>query len=881
MTSPDQAAPSPFSVAGPRVREQGFRPLPILPIVGMGSPGRGKAPGACEPMNGSTIPVWNPMEGWQEWAEKDQPEELIDHWATYPNANVGVLMDRTIGSVDIDVDEPRVQAAVMALFAELDGEIVKKAGGKGFTVFFRQPDAGPVANASYSYADGERAADLLSLGRQTVIPPSEHVTGKRYRWLTLATLENVAVEDLPQVGEDFPELLQEALRPLKIFRGGGSRAKVGSRSASSTQGAGQEEIDLDPQTDVERESRGWMSAINVRAMQPSEMRKWAPALGLPKFQARGSGHFRAVASWRSSSTGRDVSQRSPNLGISPKGIEDFGTGEKLTPIDLVQRALDLERADEAADWLTDIMDADFVITPDVLAMAKQGEVRASDGGLRVIEGDKPEMTADDTPEGSQAASGSENAAPALSVIQGSGISSMIDFEESEELELGDDQAMEFRKAFPREVPPFPLDLVLELSDGLLADLAEYLGRATTTVWQAGGYAAAISFLGAAYGRHYANPTNIRTNLFLVLMATSGGGKGRIVGALSDLVRYAGDEAAGLVGAERIMSDSGLVNALEYQPRVVYWLDEFGHMLKAMSDPRAPTHQKKIVQELTKLYSKSGGVYEGSAYANDDPKKITDPHVCVLGMSTERQWWEAFGSGATEDGTLARYMLIQARDRPKVKRANDTTGRGELAKRIAKAVEPPMDQVKALAAFAGARTVPWADENVGEYAFAIQEECQRMAHMAEDLEIPGAPSIISRIAENAQKIALINAISRDHERPVITMRDQQLGWAFASWSAQTMIAEIDFRVADTETGRKIKKVEHLIHKAGKNGLAHTKLLQSLKGDVYADELKNKIIPTLVEAGKVGVAKVATGGKKMATLYAHREWRRSAGRLGIDE
>jgi hypothetical protein len=76
---------------------------------------------------------------------------------------------------------------------------------------------------------------------------------------------------------------------------------------------------------------------------------WVPALDLYKCRpARGG--YEAVPAWRPSSRGRPLEERDCSLGISPKGIKDFGANVGHTALDLVMLARDCSFG-EAFTWL--------------------------------------------------------------------------------------------------------------------------------------------------------------------------------------------------------------------------------------------------------------------------------------------------------------------------------------------------------------------------------------------------------------------------------------------------------------------------------------------------------------------------------------------------
>jgi hypothetical protein len=72
--------------------------------------------------------------------------------------------------------------------------------------------------------------------------------------------------------------------------------------------------------------------------------------------------------------------------------------------------------------------------------------------------------------------------------------------------------------------------------------------------------------------------------------------------------------------------------------------------------------------------------------------------------------------------------------------------------------------------------------------------------------------LRRVAEVAQRIALISAIGPDPVAPVLGSDDFDIGHAIARWSACEMVRNI----ADNQTERDVNDVERFIQEAGKRG-----------------------------------------------------------------
>lgn len=308
---------SPFSVAGPRLRENGLAVLPIRPD--------GKMPAKF------AGGVWRLERDWQRFCTRLPSAFEMQIWERWPDANVGLALGpssapagRQLVALDIDTDDVEIVEAIMSVVPQSP---VRKRGKKGSTLFYIAPQS--VRSRPYNDGSKIRILDLLCSGRQTVLPPSIHPdTGEPYVWLTLDTLESFEVSDLPELPADVADRLGEALKPWGYEPPQDPIAKT------------------DPNGDggdtVHRQ-------LNDAAL--ANLEAWVPALHLHGLR-RSYGSFKAVADWRPSTSGRPIHERATNLTINKDGIKDMGEGKGYTPIDLVMAATGAD-LDMAFKWLND------------------------------------------------------------------------------------------------------------------------------------------------------------------------------------------------------------------------------------------------------------------------------------------------------------------------------------------------------------------------------------------------------------------------------------------------------------------------------------------------------------------------------------------------
>jgi hypothetical protein len=265
------------------------------------------------------------MPMWQVYREQAPSGGVLREWLSWPAAGAGIMLGSPAGEghvtvcLDLDIRDPD---ALDALLRQLPATPMARVGSKGRGMFFRAL-AGLLSNVSYK-AGGAQLLDVLTAGRQALIPPTIHPMGMAYRWIGAA----VAPDQLPVFGADDLARMEEQLECLGWRRGGEVKPKPPPREADEGETLWQE--------------------VNRRALDALD--SWVGELDLYGLQRARSG-YEAVATWRASSTGRGADKRKRNLSIQPNGITDFGDGPKgYSAIDLVMAARDVSRL-AAVDWL--------------------------------------------------------------------------------------------------------------------------------------------------------------------------------------------------------------------------------------------------------------------------------------------------------------------------------------------------------------------------------------------------------------------------------------------------------------------------------------------------------------------------------------------------
>lgn len=127
--------------------------LPVIPLV----------PGQKKP-----IP-----KGWTAYGEQGVDPATQEQWlASYPDANIGLVLGRASGLCAIDVDGLDVATADFILVKLRLPTLWRRVGAKGFVALFRW-QAG-IKTFQIKDPSGAVLLELLGPGRQVVLPPSIH-----------------------------------------------------------------------------------------------------------------------------------------------------------------------------------------------------------------------------------------------------------------------------------------------------------------------------------------------------------------------------------------------------------------------------------------------------------------------------------------------------------------------------------------------------------------------------------------------------------------------------------------------------------------------------------------------------------------------------------
>ena len=354
------------------------------------------------------------------------------------------------------------------------------------------------------------------------------------------------------------------------------------------------------------------------------------------------------------------------------------------------------------------------------------------------------------------------------------------------------------------------------------------------------------------GRKVCTTGDLRTNIYLLALASSGTGKEFPRKVNSHILFQIG--LAGALG-DKFASGEGIQDALVRTGAMLFQNDEMDGVLRQINLDHE-NRRESIPNILLTLYTSANDVYPIRVKAGQkEAIHVDQPHLTLFGTATPQYFYESLSQRMLTNGFFARMSIVDvgrrgagqtpgsARNVPEsvleIARwwAENQPGSGNLQNFHPTPREVPFEPDAAIAV-EQLRTMTEAEYNRAEEA---KDEVGRTAW--------------SRTCENAKKMALIYACSENHQQPVISLPAVEWATAFAMhqtrrqlYLAATYVAENPFHAECLKLLRKLKE-------AG-GQLARRQLMRAMR---CKSSDFDQIVGTLIQQGDIESVTIPTRTK----------------------
>lgn len=389
--------------------------------------------------------------------------------------------------------------------------------------------------------------------------------------------------------------------------------------------------------------------------------------------------------------------------------------------------------------------------------------------------------------------------------------------------------------------------------GAVGDFARWMNATSGCPQRTFSLGASFAACGALMGRKIRDASNGRTNVYMMGVGHSSAGKDHPADCIEQLFAVAG--ASHLLGGSRVTSDTAIELALTASPVLLFNWDEVGHMLSAIKQAGVGSgngaHLRTIVPALMQLYSSAHKLYIGKQKADEEVRRIEQPHVCVWGLTSPDVLYAGLSKAELRDGWLGRVITIISHDRPKY--------------RIVEATPPPEALVQFVQAWQ-TRVIP-APEGAGNISGAIgchqiivptrpdalevfeafRDECHEKMLRC-DSQGDDTQYLWGKALQNARRIALILAGGERFDNQEITKDNAQYGCHYIRGNIDMFRESISNNLADNSFEADKQNILKIIAKAGPLGISKPELTRRTPG-LRDKKVRDAYIADMVEAGTI--------------------------------
>ena len=758
---------SPFDRRAYAYIERGYSVIPI-------------APGTKRPGQWSEADGWRGMHDWERFSQRLPTEIEIGHWEKWPDAGIGLLTGKLSGVValDRDYDAPGTDA----LERLIPYTPVKKKGAKGYTAFFRFNGE---KSCSFNIG-GARVLDVLSDGRQTLMPGTKHPEGHTYIYLTEDLLEDYDPKDLPALPDDFLEQVARTLEPYQTQED----KKYQKKQTAPTDSTDHINTDLSIQAEYFRD-------LNRQALM--RLDEWVTRI-VPLTKNERDG-FRTVATWRGA--------KNANVGVHPSGIFDFGGNYGMTPIDLVMYAngLTFQKAAEALRAC--------------LALNEPEPIRMTVGGTSAASAGQP------TP-------APVKAAPVVLPWQKPAI------QPPPPVMLPPTTSLDSAPALPA---------FLQNPPGVLGDVARWITATAPKAQPELSLAAAIGLCSVVMARTYRTVHANYTSLYLIMVAKSGEGKEHpqacvekvlVEAGLAKLYAGSGYTSAGAVHSALLKSPAHIV-AIDEIGKLLKLSRKNGQAhSEAAIDKLVEAYGRCDGVMHPPVYS-SMTLSKGATAQTE--RVVYNPGITMLGATTPGTFYAGLSTDLVKDGFLGRCIVVESKQPRQLTQLVPRTPPPEKIVEWCREVHVTGSVQGNLAGQLSAEQPPHLIEmSMDEACLDLYRQYEvELMEAKERADGDDLDMLLVRTLEKALRLALIVAKARDKNTLKITADDFSWAYQYVSYYDMALVRAVVDERTENEHDANMKRLVQFVKNAKKyskdakygaaaraGGLARNKLLSLMKG-----------------------------------------------------
>jgi len=279
------------------------------------------------------------------------------------------------------------------------------------------------------------------------------------------------------------------------------------------------------------------------------------------------------------------------------------------------------------------------------------------------------------------------------------------------------------------------------------------------------------------------------------------------------------------------------------------------MLQSINRASDARHEN-IMGTLLTMYSSSNSVFPMRRKAGKDkPGVIDQPCLIIFGTAIPNHYYEALSERMLTNGFFARMIILEGARRGKGQEPRII----ELPPRILSTTRWWADFQPGEGNLEKWHPVPKVvehSESAREQLAANREDVEAEYDKAEAASDPVGTTVWGRVSEHIRKLALIYAVSENHQQPQISLAAVQWASRFVMHQTRRMLFMANQYVAENPFHAECLKVIEKIREAPESQLPHSTLLRRMK---VSSKIFQELIDTLTQSGDITIEQLTTSGR----------------------
>jgi hypothetical protein len=354
------------------------------------------------------------------------------------------------------------------------------------------------------------------------------------------------------------------------------------------------------------------------------------------------------------------------------------------------------------------------------------------------------------------------------------------------------------------------------------------------------------------GRKVRDQADNRSNIYLLGLAHSAAGKDHPRKINTRILHHIG-MGSGL--GDRFASGEGIQDALFVSPSMLFQTDEIDGMLLSINKAKDARYES-VMGTLLSMYSASNSVFPMRRKAGKEhPGAIDQPCLVIFGTAIPNHYYEALSERMLTNGFFARSLTLESGPRsagqePRILEL--PTGILETARWWAD-FHPGSGNLDAWHPVPA--IVEYADEAQRLVANARAEAEAEYARAEERGDAVGT-TVWGRVNEQSRKLAMIYAVSENHQSPKIGADAVRWATQFVMHQTRRMLFMAQSHAAANPFHSDCLRLLRKLREAPDQTMPHSTLLKRMKVDAQAFQ---HIIQTLSQQGDIESIAIKTTGR----------------------